>query len=199
MCVAVGSASGPPRSRHKRIPAAPAIVHQGARVTRVQQGSPAALAGLSAGDIIVALQGDSIRNPAELATRLSNLEVGSNIRLDLVNGSSRRQVSLAIGEMKPEPVEFEVPANVPRLAGIVLATIEPGSALFGDVQGIQVTQVKRLSRAALSGLIKGDIIVKIDNAQVRTPQDIVSLAKGKTGRLGVEVLREGVPVRLRVR
>lgn len=174
-------------------------VHQGAVIASVQVGSPAAQAGLVRGEVIVSLQGTPIRTAAELMTRIANSELGGAVELEVVAQDRRRRVNLTISDIKLEQERLVLPSTVPRLAGVVVGSIEPSSVLFGDVKGVEVLQVPRLSRATLSGLAVGDIITKVDTYQVRAPEDVIALTKGKTGKYSLVILRDGVPIRVTVR
>ena len=174
-------------------------VHRGAFISSVQPGSPAADAGLSRGEVIVGLQGAPIRSAAEFGTRIATMELGRPIELEIAKGGGSRRVTLVIGDIQPAQERLVLPSSVPRLAGVVVGAIEPSSALFGEVKGVEVLEVSKLSRAAVSGLAVGDIITKIDKYQVRAPEDVVSLTKGKTGKYSLDILRDGVPISVTLR
>ncbi len=174
-------------------------VPQGAFVSSVQERTPAAEAGLVRGDVIVGLQGEPIRSAAELKTRVAAIDIGQVVSVEVVRGGTRRQVEVTIRDIKLEPERLLLPPSTPRLAGVVVASIEPGSAIFGEVKGVDVVAVKPVSRAALSGLAAGDIIVKIEGNRVRAPEDIIALTKGKTRKYTIDVLRDGVPIRVVMR
>ena len=174
-------------------------VHQGALISSMQPGSPAADAGLSRGEVIVGLQGAPIRSAAEFGTRIATMELGRPIELEVAKGGGSRRVTLVIGDIQPAQERLVLPSSVPRLAGVVVGAIEPSSALFGEVKGVEVLEVSKLSRAAVSGLAVGDIITKIDKYQVRAPEDVVSLTKGKTGKYSLDILRDGVPISVTLR
>ena len=71
---------------------------EGALLLEVMAGSPAALAGLRAGDAIVAVDGQPVRSPPDLTDRLDRLPAESMIRLDVVRGRGpqRQQMTLAL-------------------------------------------------------------------------------------------------------
>ena len=172
---------------------------QGAFVSSVQVGSPAAEAGLARGDVIVGLQGEPIRSAAELKTRVAAVDIGQVVSTEFVRSGTRRQVQVTIRDVKLEPERLVLPPTTPRLAGVVVASIEPGSAIFGEVKGVEVVEVKPVSRAALSGLAVGDVIVKVEGSRVRAPEDVIELTKGKTRKYTIDVLRDGVPIRVVMR
>ncbi len=71
---------------------------EGALLLEVMAGTPAALAGLRAGDAIVAVDGQPVRSPPDLTDRLDRLPAQSMIRLDVVRGRGpqRQHMTLAL-------------------------------------------------------------------------------------------------------
>src|SRR5271165_6708218 len=71
---------------------------EGALLLEVMAGTPAALAGLRAGDAIVAVDSQPVRSPPDLTDRLDRLPAQSMIRLDVVRGRGpqRQHMTLAL-------------------------------------------------------------------------------------------------------
>lgn len=70
----------------------------GLLVVSVESDSPAANAGLLVGDIIVALDGESVTNLDELLALLSGERVGKEVPVSLVRGGQPIDISVTIGE-----------------------------------------------------------------------------------------------------
>lgn len=74
---------------------------QGAAVVQVEPGSPAARAGLKAGDVVLAVNGDEVRSATELRNRIGLTRVGS--RMELAVDRAGRQQNLEVKvEAAPE-------------------------------------------------------------------------------------------------
>jgi putative serine protease PepD len=73
------------------------INSQGAMVASVAAGSPAADAGLRAGDLITALNGHDVTGPSQLVGDVSALKPGDKITLTVERGSSTLRLSAALG------------------------------------------------------------------------------------------------------
>ncbi len=71
---------------------------EGALLLEVMAGTPAALAGLQAGDAIVAVDGQPVRSPHDLTDRLDRLPAQAMIHLDIVRarGPQRQHMTLAL-------------------------------------------------------------------------------------------------------
>jgi len=83
------------------------VGREGVAVLRVTPGSAAAAAGLqpvrvladgtiTAGDVIVAANGRSIDSVARLLSRLDDYAVGDTVRLTVLRGNSKREVSVKL-------------------------------------------------------------------------------------------------------
>ncbi len=66
------------------------------RVTRVEAGGPGAKAGLQAGDLVLAMDGDPVRHVAELAYRTQLRGVGARITLTIKRGKTAPRQILII-------------------------------------------------------------------------------------------------------
>jgi serine protease Do len=75
---------------------------EGALVSEVRPGTPAAQAGLKVGDVIVQYQGHAIHQPQDLSRRVAGTPPGTKVKLDVVNGSARRSLEVTVGELKDE-------------------------------------------------------------------------------------------------
>jgi S1-C subfamily serine protease len=77
---------------------APSGVDHGALVGDVQAGSPAAQAGVQAGDVIVNFDGFDIYNPDELLQRLVLHKPGDQITFTVVRGGQNTNLTITMGE-----------------------------------------------------------------------------------------------------
>jgi S1-C subfamily serine protease len=73
-------------------------VDHGALITDVQDGSPAASAGLQIGDVIVNIDGFDIYNPDELLQRLVLHKPGDQVQVTVIRNGQQSQVGMTIGE-----------------------------------------------------------------------------------------------------
>src|SRR5215211_104739 len=69
----------------------------GAVVQQVQSGSPAAKAGLAAGDVIAAVDGQSIADAASLTAAVAGHSSGDRVTLSYTRDGSTRTLSVALG------------------------------------------------------------------------------------------------------
>jgi len=87
----------------------------GAVIERVLVGAPAESAGLSVGDVIVAIDGDAVAAPADLRRKLASLAPGDRTQVTVVRDGSRRNLDVRLGEA-PGVGEFMVAPDVEFVA-----------------------------------------------------------------------------------
>jgi serine protease Do len=76
---------------------------RGALVVEVVPRSPAAVAGLSEGDVITAFQDVPIQSPNELTRRVGGTPPGTAVPLRVVGRSGERTVTVTLGRLRDEP------------------------------------------------------------------------------------------------
>ena len=169
----------------------------GAEINTVEEGSPAARAGLQIGDVIVAVDGQPIDDATELTTRLARRQPGDEVRLTIVRGGARRDVSVRLGE-------FERPATTPaaRAPGGDASSVALGLQLqpltpelrsrlrLGQDGGVVIAGVQPFSPAAAAGVRAGQVLLQINGQAVRSVEDARRFAGS---------LRPGSVASLRVR
>jgi len=146
----------------------------GALVTEPQAGSPAAKAGVKPGDVIVAVDGSSIKDSRELVQKVATLSPGSSVRLNVIRDGSQQTINVTLAQM-PNQQQAQAGADQkdtaqssPRL-GLSLA---PARATGAGNQGVVVTGVDPNGPAAERGIQEGDVILNVGGASVSTPADV---------------------------
>jgi Do/DeqQ family serine protease len=171
---------------------------RGALVTRVVPGSPAEVAGIKAGDVVVRIAGRPVRGSDDYVTRVVNTPLDTMVDVEVISDGRTKQFSLVVVELAPPTPEVPVPPTVHGLDGAVLAPILLGSPYFGELRGAQVLRVEPKSAAEASGLDPGDVIVGIENTTVRTPEELLQIAAALTSSYRLKIVRQRVPAWLRI-
>jgi len=71
---------------------------QGARVERVEPGSPAEKAGLAAGDVVLRFDGERVRSAAQLARLVRETPAGRSVALEVWRDAAPRQLTAELAE-----------------------------------------------------------------------------------------------------
>ena len=85
----------------------------GVRITSIRGGGPAQKAGLQAQDLVVGAAGKPIQLLRELTALLSGMNPGDKVPLEVVRGTRRMRIEVALGAPPAAPG-----AGVPALAGV---------------------------------------------------------------------------------
>jgi len=128
---------------------------RGAVVTRVLPGTAAAVAGLRAGDVIVAANGTRIDSPDALRNFEGLQAIGSAITLDVLRDGKPLQVTASLRE---HPRAVPGASIDPRLAGATFAEL-PERLRQAGASGVVVESIASGSRAAQNGLREGDVVL----------------------------------------
>ncbi len=151
---------------------------RGAVVSQVEPGSPAARGGLKPGDIITAVNGQSIRSSDDLRNTIGLIRAGSEIDLMVLTNGQQHQVKLKVGEAS-------------SVAGGSLNKSLAG-AQFADAphsEGVKVTAVKSGSTAQSSGLHKDDLILAVNRHRVRNLREFRDKVRGQHEVLALTIRR----------
>ncbi len=147
---------------------------RGAMVDNPQDGSPAAKAGIEAGDVITAVNGTSVKDARDLARNISMMAPGTSVKLDLLHKGETKTLTLALGEMPNDrhanaEDTSKAAAGTPHL-GLRLA---PAGEVDGAGQkGVVVTAIDPDGPAAEHGLQTGDVILDVGGKTVSNTADV---------------------------
>lgn len=156
---------------------------RGAIVDNPQDGSPAAKAGIEAGDVITAVNGNAVKDSRDLARTIATLAPGTSVKLDVFHKGESKTVTLTLGELpnerqaKADVGQVQPNAGTPRL-GLSLA---PAGEVQGAGQkGVVVTEVDPQGPAAQHGIQTGDVILNVGGKAVSNVGEVRSeLAQAK--------------------
>ena len=138
----------------------------GALVSEPQAGSPAAKAGVKAGDVIVSLDGTSVKDARELSQKIGAANPGASVKLGVIRNGSEQTIDVTLAQL---PEQKQAAANTGQeeqssaRLGLTLGT--------GD-NGVVVTGVDPNGPAAEHGIQTGDVITNVGGTSVSTPTDV---------------------------
>jgi len=154
---------------------------EGALVAQVQPNTPGAKAGLKAGDVILKVNSEAIKDARDLTRKVGMMKPGTEIQLSVIRDTKPITVSLKLDQLPNEQVaarsggqqgeDDSAGANkdLPRL-GLQLAPAKDVNGAGGE--GVVVTGVDPNGPAAQRGFKTGDVILKVGDKTVATPKDV---------------------------
>lgn len=141
----------------------------GALVASVEEGSPAAQAGILPGDVVTQVGTTQVEDAEDLQSRIRSFTARSSVTLRLSRAGQPLELSLV-------PTEF--PARL--LDATVWSRL--GLKVRPTANGMAITQVRDGTAASRVGLEPGDVILKVNNAPVgnlESFREAVIHARGK--------------------
>jgi len=145
----------------------------GALVAKENKDAPAAAAGVKIGDVITAVDGQSVADPRELARRIADIGPKKSAELTIWRNGAEQKVSVTLGAM---PADKTASADAPSadedggspLAKLGLTLERPR----GGGEGVAVAEVDPDGVAADHGLQAGDVILDAGGKPVTRPAEV---------------------------
>lgn len=147
-------------------------VREGALVTEVVPNSPAAKAGIRAGDVITAVGDQKIRNSNDLQMAIMYRRPGEQVTVTLLRDKKTLVLSVVLEERPGESPSTGIP-GISRF-GITVQDLTPElKSRYGIAResGVVVVDVQPGSRAYWAGLQEGDLIVEVNRQPVSSASD----------------------------
>jgi Do/DeqQ family serine protease len=169
----------------------------GALVQDVSRGGPADKAGIKNGDVIRKINGQTVEDSDQLMTMVTDLNPGTDVRLDILRDGQPMTIHLTLGE---RPANLSVMAGVGKapsegaLRGITVQNLTPDLrdrlGLSPDVRGVVIAEIDTSSPAAQT-LQPGDVIESINRHPVNTVADFNRYAAEAKGETLLRINRQG--------
>ncbi len=156
---------------------------RGALVASVEPGDPAAQAGIQVGDVIIAVNGESIDDARDLTRTIGRMTPGDKIELTVWRESKVKELEVQLGERSMHMAQREEAEEGADLAGTLGMQLKPvtereAQALGLDAaQGLVVTEVEPGTPAAKAELRPGDVILKANGKTVQQVSDLESIVQ----------------------
>src|SRR6185437_8602764 len=145
---------------------------KGALVATAQRDSPAAAAGVKSGDVITAVDGETVADPHDLARRIAALGPKKTVKLTLVRNSSPMTVEVTLGTMPVDKTAAMETHNADDNAGSALAKLGLTLHAAHGQDGVVVAEVDPDGAAADKGLKQGDVILEVAGKPVNRPSEV---------------------------
>jgi serine protease Do len=144
---------------------------QGALVQRVEQGGPADKGGVEPGDIILKFNGTPIERSNDLPRMVGNTKPGTKATITVWRKGASRDLSLAIAAMEADKVAKQQnatpkPQQAVNALGLAVADLSDAQKRELRIDGGVVVEAAD-GAAARAGLRPGDVILRINNADIK--------------------------------
>jgi serine protease Do len=148
----------------------------GALVAEVSPDTPAAKAGIKAGDVITEVNGQKVKNPRDLAMDIAAIKPGDEAKLNVIREGQSKTFDVTVAQLPTEQTaSSQGEANHHEGIGLALAPISPEMRdqlnLPENTHGALVAEVKPGSPADRAGVHQGDVIVGVGTKSVNSPEE----------------------------
>jgi Do/DeqQ family serine protease len=158
----------------------------GALVATLTAASPAARAGLKAGDLIVAIDGQEVDDPNAFDYRFATKPLGGTARLALIRGGKEITIPVALEPLPDTPHEELVIQARSPFQGARVSNLSPAVAdelrLDPSTEGVVITNIADGSLAQSLGFMRGDIVNVVNNQKIGKTRDL-ERASGQQSRV----------------
>ncbi|HVK93061.1 MAG TPA: PDZ domain-containing protein, partial [Mycoplana sp.] len=152
---------------------------QGALVVEPQSGSPGEKAGVKKGDVVTALDGDTIKDARDLAKRVAAIKPGTDVELSIWRNGKSEMVKVEIGKLESDKQasasEKQATPDEQQSSEQELADLGISVMPADDGNGVMVAAVAPDSDAEDRGLKEGDRITSVNNQEVKSADDITKV------------------------
>jgi len=173
---------------------------RGALISHVENGSPAAKAGLEAGDVILKIDGEPVASSAELPPKVAATSPGKPVTLEVWHKGKARSVTVTVGEQKAAKVasDDDVQADRGRL-GVAVRPLTPDEQRQIETEG-GLLVLDAGGPAARAGIQQGDVILAVNGKPVSGVEELRKLLAGVGKHVALLIQREDahifVPIEL---
>jgi S1-C subfamily serine protease len=147
--------------------------------------SPAAKAGLKADDVLVSVAKVKVKEPSEAVDALKGLKPGDKVVIHIRRDDRGADITVTLGT---RPADLKTGEHAPPAAEKVPGFL--GLKLSGEDGTVIVNEVFADSPAAKAGVKADDVLLKINQADAKEPEDVVKQMSG---------LKAGDKVALRIK
>ena len=171
----------------------------GVMIVEVGPDTPAAVAGLKAGDLVIGFNGQPVDSMPRLRLDISNTPPGKAVRFDLIRKDGEEmRIDVTLGDLEERNVAFteQIPEPGPDpdaeakeefIPGVIMVELDDvaRAALGVDdaIKGLVVVSVTTESAAAEAGLKVGQIITEVDQEKVSSLEEAFARIKSFDGEL----------------
>nr|WP_315543149.1 Do family serine endopeptidase [uncultured Aggregatibacter sp.] len=155
---------------------------KGAFISEVMPGSAADKAGLKAGDVITAINGQAISSFAEMRAKIATSGAGKEIDLTYLRDGKSNNAKVTL--QSDDQTQTRANGLLPALDGAELNNYDEKG-----MKGIAITKIKPNSLAEQRGLKSGDVIIGINRQKVENLGQLRKILESKPSAIALNIIR----------
>ena len=184
----------------------------GVEVTQVEDGSPAAKAGIREHDVILDINGQKVEGGLQFIRIVGEAGPGTAIGMGVWRNGARQTLTATLDARPayiitaPSPLppmpnlpDFEALTGQSPIVGFEGETLTPQLAeYFGVKEGVLVRTVTPRTPAERAGLKAGDVVIRVTGTPVSSPREISGLVHAAHAAPVFTVMRNHKEVTLKI-
>ena len=167
---------------------------EGALVSRVMPGSPAAKAGIKAGDIILKYNGKPVVTSSGLPPLVGRTKIGDSVPVLVMRDKRKQTLNVTIEKLADEAKVIKTSNSTSKKSfdkGLAVEVADLTDIQREDHEieagGVLIVNVES-GAAGKAGIRKGDIIMSLDNKQIKDSKHFLAVAKTLKKEKAIPVL-----------
>ena len=168
---------------------------QGALVSSVDAGGPAAKAGLQPGDVILSVNGQAVDDSTELPSIIAGLKPGTKADLQVWRDKSAKTMSVTIGKLGDAKLASagDQQSQVQGRLGVAVRPLTPDEMSNSSLtHGLVVGQVS--GAAASAGIQPGDVILAVNGRPVTSAQQLKDMVAKAGSSIALLIQRDNAQI-----
>src|SRR5579863_10373826 len=173
---------------------------EGALISSVEKGGPAEKAGVEAGDVILKINGQVLKDSSELPVAVASISPGTDVALSIWRNHGARDFTVKLGalEDKRTAANAPVPAQGGKL-GLAVRPLTSDEQRQGNISGGLVVE-RASGPAAEAGIQQGDVVLAANGVPGTSAQGLTNAVEKSKGHIALLIQRGEtrlfVPVRV---
>lgn len=160
---------------------------QGALIGQVENGTPAAVAGLRPGDVILSFGGQQVEDSAMLSRQVAARKPGDRVAIEILRGGARQHIDVALGAAPGDGTPVADARDSTGRLGVVVQELPPERG-----PGVVVAAVS--GAAAKAGIQQGDLILAVGSERVASAAKLKELVARAPSHIALLVQRDDAQI-----
>lgn len=163
----------------------------GALITSVEEKTPAQKAGIQRGDLILAIDDQKVENAAGLKNIIGTYAPNTKVKIKFLRDKKIIEKSVLLGS---QDANRQTTMDDLQYEGLHVSLVDGAArnqfGIGANIGGVIVSEVDPKSTAAKIGVNKGDVIIQIENSEIKNLEDFKT-ATAPEGKKRVYLYRRG--------
>ncbi len=169
---------------------------QGALVSSVDPGGPAAKGGLQPGDVILSVNGEPVGDSSDLPSQVASLAPGSKATVQVWRDKATKDLTVTIGSLSDAKVasdKADQPTQLQGRLGVAVRPLTPEEKSSASVShGLLVQQSGGAAENA--GIEPGDVILAVNGRPVSNVDQLKQMIAGAGNSIALLIQRDNAQI-----